>query len=83
MSSIGFHRLIARLGVIAGMPFAIHPHMLRHATGFALANRGVNTRYATPNWRRVDSRTFGGISGKDPTVVGRSGEQLLPQIFSW
>src|SRR2546422_8346711 len=24
----------------AGIPFAIHPHMLRHACGYALANKG-------------------------------------------
>jgi len=26
------------------MPFGIHPHMLRHSTGFKLANQGVDTR---------------------------------------
>jgi type 1 fimbriae regulatory protein FimE len=26
------------------MPFAIHPHMLRHACGFKLANDGHDTR---------------------------------------
>ena len=26
------------------MPFPIHPHMLRHACGFKLANQGVDTR---------------------------------------
>jgi integrase len=44
MSALGFHHLMARLGKASGMPFAVHPHMLRHATGFALANRGVDTR---------------------------------------
>src|SRR5215831_18650951 len=41
---IGFHRLIQRLGEAAKMPFPIHPHMLRHACGFKLANDGHNTR---------------------------------------
>lgn len=40
----GFAKLIERAGVEAGMPFKLHPHMLRHACGFALANRGTNTR---------------------------------------
>jgi integrase len=31
MTTVGFHKLISRLGVVAGMPFPIHPHMLRHA----------------------------------------------------
>ena len=26
------------------MPFPVHPHMLRHACGFVLANRGTDTR---------------------------------------
>src|SRR5215475_12299701 len=41
---IGFHRLIQRLGEVAKMPFPIHPHMLRHACGFKLANDGHDTR---------------------------------------
>ena len=41
---IGFHRLIQRLGEAAKMPFSIHPHMLRHACGYKLANDGHDTR---------------------------------------
>jgi type 1 fimbriae regulatory protein FimE len=37
-------KLIARAGVVAGFTFAVHPHMLRHATGFKLANDGQDTR---------------------------------------
>ena len=37
-------RLIQRLGEAAKMPFPIHPHMLRHACGFKLANDGHDTR---------------------------------------
>jgi type 1 fimbriae regulatory protein FimB/type 1 fimbriae regulatory protein FimE len=44
MSPIGFHRLVQRLGEAAKMPFPIHPHMLRHACGFKLANDGHDTR---------------------------------------
>jgi site-specific recombinase XerD len=42
--TIGFHRLIQRLGEAAKMPFPIHPHTLRHACGFKLANGGHDTR---------------------------------------
>lgn len=38
------HHIIAQAGKEAGLPFTIHPHMLRHSTGFYLANRGVDTR---------------------------------------
>ncbi len=44
MTRKGFHTMIVRLGERAGMPFGIHPHMLRHACGFALANAGHDTR---------------------------------------
>jgi hypothetical protein len=51
------------------MPFPIHPHMLRHACGYAR------------KWRLTDSRTFGGdivrsarnaiAVGAEPSVVSR------------
>jgi type 1 fimbriae regulatory protein FimB/type 1 fimbriae regulatory protein FimE len=44
ISPIGFHRLIQRVGEAAKMPFPIHPHMLRHACSFKLANDGHDTR---------------------------------------
>jgi len=40
----GFAKMIARLGVEAKFKFGVHPHMLRHACGYALANRGHDTR---------------------------------------
>ena len=40
----GVARLIQRAGKAAGIPFPIHAHMLRHACGYALANRGMDTR---------------------------------------
>lgn len=44
MTAAGFRKFLARLGVEAGLPFPIHPHMLRHATGYKLANDGQDTR---------------------------------------
>jgi type 1 fimbriae regulatory protein FimB/type 1 fimbriae regulatory protein FimE len=40
----GFARMIERAGEAAGLGFKAHPHMLRHACGFALANKGHDTR---------------------------------------
>jgi type 1 fimbriae regulatory protein FimB/type 1 fimbriae regulatory protein FimE len=37
-------KMITRAGARAGLGFPTHPHMLRHSTGFALANKGVDTR---------------------------------------
>jgi type 1 fimbriae regulatory protein FimE len=39
-----FRKLFARAGELAALPFPIHPHMLRHATGYKLANDGHDTR---------------------------------------
>jgi integrase len=39
-----FARMIERAGVEAGLGFKAHPHMLRHACGYALANKGHDTR---------------------------------------
>src|SRR5262245_44332120 len=76
ISPVGFQRLIQRLGEVAKMPFPIHPHMLRHACGFKLANDGhdpalysttsgtrtSSTRSDTPTWRPTGSRIFGGAN---------------------
>ena len=34
----------SRAGSNAGLEFPIYPHMLRHATGYYLANNGIDTR---------------------------------------
>ena len=44
LSVDGAQKLIEWLGKAAGLPFPIHAHMLRHAAGYALAARGVDTR---------------------------------------
>jgi type 1 fimbriae regulatory protein FimB/type 1 fimbriae regulatory protein FimE len=40
----GFQAMLERAGEAAGFDMKIHPHMLRHACGFKLANDGVDTR---------------------------------------
>ena len=39
-----FRKIIARAGELAQLGLPIHPHMLRHSTGFKLANDGRDTR---------------------------------------
>jgi type 1 fimbriae regulatory protein FimB/type 1 fimbriae regulatory protein FimE len=41
---MGIGRMIERAGEAAKLPFPVHVHMLRHSTGYALANRGMDTR---------------------------------------
>ena len=39
-----FLRMVQRTGRAAKLPFPLHPHMLRHACGYKLANDGHDTR---------------------------------------
>jgi site-specific recombinase XerD len=44
-SAAGFARMLERAAGAAGLDdLKVHPHMLRHACGYELANRGVDTR---------------------------------------
>ena len=43
-STAGFARMVDRTGAEAKLGLKVHPHMLRHACGYALANRGHDTR---------------------------------------
>jgi len=38
MTTSNVRKLITRAGESAGLPFPVHPHMLRHACGYKLAN---------------------------------------------
>jgi len=42
--------MIRDYGRLAGLPVEAHPHMLRHACGFALADQGVDTRLIQDYW---------------------------------
>jgi len=44
LTTSSVRKIIARAGDKAGMCFPVHPHMLRHACGFKLADEGHNTR---------------------------------------
>src|SRR5262245_4918538 len=39
-----FLRMVQRTGEAAKLSFSVHPHMLRHSTGYKLANDGHDTR---------------------------------------
>jgi type 1 fimbriae regulatory protein FimE len=44
MTDSAVRKIIARAGDEAQLGFPVHPHMLRHACGFKLANEGHDTR---------------------------------------
>jgi len=43
-TTAGFARMMERAAEAASLGLKVHPHMLRHACGFALANAGHDTR---------------------------------------
>ena len=44
LTASSVRKIVARAGRNAGIPFPVHPHMLRHACGYKLANDGHDTR---------------------------------------
>ena len=44
MTAAAFGKVVGRAGDAARLGMPIHPHMLRHSTGFKLANDGQDTR---------------------------------------
>jgi site-specific recombinase XerD len=44
LSTRSVRHIIARAGELAGIPFQVHPHQLRHACGYYLASQGHDTR---------------------------------------
>ena len=44
LSPQAVQKIVARAGVLAGFAEPIHPHQLRHACGYTLANAGHDTR---------------------------------------
>jgi type 1 fimbriae regulatory protein FimE len=44
VTTVWFLRMVQRTGRAARLTFPVHPHMLRHATGYKLANDGHDTR---------------------------------------
>ena len=44
LSASAVRRIVSRAGETSGFDFPVHPHMLRHATGYKLANDGHDTR---------------------------------------
>jgi type 1 fimbriae regulatory protein FimB/type 1 fimbriae regulatory protein FimE len=44
MTAATFRKMLAVAGKAAGFPWLVHPHQLRHAIGYKLANDGLDTR---------------------------------------
>jgi site-specific recombinase XerD len=72
----GFAKLLARAGEDAEIGLKVHPHMLRHACGYALANKGLDTRtlQAYLGHRSINSTTrYAALApGRFKNVWGRA-----------
>jgi len=44
MTTSTIRKMVSRAGEKSAIGFPVHPHMLRHACGFKLANDGQDTR---------------------------------------
>ena len=44
LTAVAFLKMVGRVGKVAKFPFGVHPHMIRHACGYKLANDGIDTR---------------------------------------
>ena len=59
ITTAGYRKMIMRTGESAKFPFPVHPHMLRHACGYKLANDGQDTRAVQlPPWYVRDADMF-------------------------
>jgi integrase len=75
LSANGARRVIRRAGRLAGLDVDVHPHMLRHACGYELLQRGVDLRRiqaylghvslaSTERYTALNSKAFLGIWGQ-------------------
>ena len=44
LTTSSVRKIVSRAGEKAKLGLSVHPHMLRHSTGFYLANKGIDTR---------------------------------------
>ena len=72
------HKIVVRAGVVAGIEFPVHSHMLRHGKGFELASRVLDTQAIqayfghkniqhSVRYTQLDARRLKGF-GKDLTI---------------
>jgi site-specific recombinase XerD len=69
------HYIIARAGKHAGFEFPVHPHMLRHAKGFQLAAKGIDTRAIQAYFGHKNIQHTAQYSQLDPTCFKGFGKE--------
>lgn len=67
-----FRKIVKRAGELAGLDLHVYPHMFRHACGYALADKGLDTRLIqdylghknirhTVDYTKLSGRRFRGL----------------------
>ena len=90
---MGIARLIERAGEAAGLPFPVHVHMLRHSCGYALANKGMDTRrlqhylgHASISrlaaWKKEQTRLRSKLASPKPTFTEKTSTSLPSIVLS-
>ena len=96
-STAGFARMVERAGAEAGLGFKAHPHMLRHACGYALANkrhdtralqaylghRNIQLRSAIPSCRRRASKIFGVLNKRQRELLSFLEAVTQRETYGW
>ena len=66
---MGIAMMIERAGVAAELGFSVHVHMLRHACGYALANKGMDTRRLQHYLGHACNHEHGEVQCDEPRAI--------------
>jgi hypothetical protein len=81
MTPAGFRKLLARIADKARIPFPVHPHMLRHACGYKLANDGHDTRALQHYLGHKNITHTVRYSELSPSIGSRGSGRSEPTLF--
>ncbi len=79
MTDSNVRKMVKRAGENAEIGFPIHPHMLRHSTGYKLANDGQDTRAIQHYMGHKNIRIQSGTQNchlPDSRIFGRTNDRL-------
>ena len=83
----GLCPVLERAGEAAGLGLKVHPHMLRHACGFALANKGHDTRALQaylgpqhPAHGALHGAVAGSVQGLLAVIMAKARAASLPAV---
>jgi integrase len=74
MTPDGLNRMFQRAGEAADLPIKVHTHAIRHSTGYAQANRGMDTRRLQHLLGHKDISNTGSLHRNVPGAVSRASQ---------